>query len=69
MFLSRYMFGVSNNMGLSDVYGFVDPLVHLWYFTSTIMPRFPQKLGISKRGGIFEILTKFYVSVRIITAA
>jgi len=25
MFLSKYMFGVSNNMGLSDVYGFIDP--------------------------------------------
>jgi len=30
MFLSMYMFGVSNNMGLSDVYGFIDPqLTHV----------------------------------------
>ena len=30
MFLSRYMFSVSNNMGLSDVYGFIDPqLTHV----------------------------------------
>jgi len=49
MFLSRYMFGVNNNMGLSDVYGFVDPqLTHVGIKFCDIQAHLTQCFGRGK---------------------